>query len=116
MMETQGPIVPEEDEQSRQEVVPTSPAPARVNPLATLIVGLVIGLVVGYAGRPLITPVPEVSTPARSAPFSARSGIADPPPTSVAPATLLDTVIRQTRHFKGNPDAPVTMIEFSDFQ
>jgi hypothetical protein len=31
-------------------------------------------------------------------------------------ATLLDAVIAQTRHFKGNTNAPVTIIEFGDFQ
>jgi uncharacterized lipoprotein YddW (UPF0748 family) len=28
---------------------------------------------------------------------------------------LMDALIPQVRHFKGSPDAPVTIIEFSDF-
>jgi hypothetical protein len=33
-----------------------------------------------------------------------------------APASPLDALSKSTRHFKGNANAPVTIIEISDFQ
>jgi len=42
------------------------------------------------------------------------------PPTSEAAdsrwAYIMTNLIGITRHFKGSPDAPVTILEFSDFQ
>lgn len=32
------------------------------------------------------------------------------------PEDLMNYVVSQARHFRGDPDAPVTMIEFGDFQ
>lgn len=44
-------------------------------------------------------------------------------PESIAPSQagsgneeLMAYLVSRTRHFKGNPDAPVTLIEFGDFQ
>lgn len=39
-----------------------------------------------------------------------------PTPNAAALNALMDQAIASTRHFKGNEDAPVTMIEFADFQ
>lgn len=94
----------------------------QINPLATLIIGLVLGVLVGYLGRPLVTSEPQAS--ASVDPESIAGSSAAAPPTAVAGSagagassqTLMDAMISQTRHFKGDPDAPVTMIEFSDFQ
>ena len=87
---------------------------------ATPIVGvlmLAVGLLGGYFGRPLLLP----QSPASVA--LAQSGAASPSETSASPQNqpsnpdeLMAFVVSQTRHFKGDPNAPVTIIEFSDFQ
>jgi protein-disulfide isomerase len=71
---------------------------------------LAVGIAAGYFGRPLVTPEPLAATPVASAGTSAA---ADASPDAAA---LMDAVVAHTRHFKGDPDAPVTIIEFSDFQ
>ena len=78
---------------------------------------LAIGLLGGYFGRPFLLP----QSPAGVA--SAQSGAASSSDTSVSPQNqptnpdeLMAFVVSQTRHFKGDPNAPVTIIEFSDFQ
>jgi protein-disulfide isomerase len=38
------------------------------------------------------------------------------PEAAATPDELMAMLIEQTRHFQGDPDAPVTIIEFSDFQ
>ena len=90
----------------------------RITPLATLVVGLVIGVLVGYAGRPLITPQPLPPAPAASASAAdpSVSGNASQSASNSLQPTLMDAVVAQTRHFKGAPNAPVTIVEFGDFQ
>ncbi len=55
---------------------------------------LVVGVAIGYFGRPLLNP------------GQTASGKPD----------VIDLLISQTKHFKGNANAPITMLEFSDFQ
>ena len=80
---------------------------------ATPIVGLVMliaGLFGGYALRPLLDDQavpPDVSL--RQQPSQDGAGAAGNP-------QLMEYLVSQTRHFRGDPDAPVTLIEFSDFQ
>ncbi|MSP14740.1 MAG: hypothetical protein EXR62_17500 [Chloroflexi bacterium] len=106
---------------------------------ATLVIALatlVLGIALGYFGRPIVTPDPlpvvqtvvvQVTAPpaALAAPAAAAA-----PPTSVPAANssaatatvatarraVIDKLIAQTRHFKGDPNAPVTILDFSDFQ
>ena len=77
---------------------------------ATPLVGvvmLVVGLFGGYYGRPLVGDTKEQTTvPESIAPTQAGAGNEE----------LMGYLMSQTRHFKGNPDAPVTLIEFGDFQ
>ena len=82
---------------------------------ATPIVGvlmLVLGLLVGYYGRPFMLnqAQPEASV-------NSESPVVIPTAdNSAAQQKLMETVLAKTRHFKGDPDAPVTIIEFADFQ
>src|SRR3972149_4035473 len=116
-----------EQEVIEQEEVekPTSPAlTINVQSWTTPIVGLVmlvIGLLAGYYLRPLTlaqastttTILPVVVTQPATIPT------ADPPSgtaQSAAQQSLMDSLFPKVRHFIGNPNAPVTIIEFADFQ
>lgn len=89
------------------------PAPAPVEPLivqrtnwvATVGVGLillVLGFGAGFSARPLLIPAP-VPTPSVVQPSSAGG-------------SLLDLLYTSVRHYRGDPKAQVTLLEFSDFQ
>lgn len=81
------------------------------------IVMLVIGLVGGYFARPLITsssPEGAAASPAGSA--SLPGDLAGQQDQTSSNQDLMAFVVSQTRHFKGEPNAPVTIIEFSDYQ
>ena len=91
---------------------------------ATPIVGIVMllaGLFGGYFLRPVLSPV---STPVAVPEESLSSDTGDAPLTIPTPDAeraaqqqeLMTAVVERTRHFRGDPDAPVTIIEFSDFQ
>lgn len=99
------------------ENLPGEPKPAfTINfySWATPIVGLVmllVGLAGGYFARPLINPetkqpVAQATTPTVSLPEEAPQSAEE----------MMTFLVSQVRHFKGDPDAPVTIIEFSDFQ
>jgi hypothetical protein len=79
----------------------------RTNWLATILVGIVmfvLGGLGGYVGRPIISPPPPTPTPAA----------AQAQPANMQ--ALLTMLISKTRHFEGSPNAPVTILEFGDFQ
>lgn len=85
---------------------------------ATPIIGfvmLVIGLVAGYLGRPYLASVAVTgtSTPVATG-TSAAPAVAQP--TSEEQPEIKSLVVAQTRHFIGDETAPITIIEFSDFQ
>lgn len=90
---------------------------------ATPIIGvvmLVLGLALGYFGRPLINPsLPETSaTPiAQAQPDQGTPTAAEGESVTTADRQeMMNYLIAQTKHFKGDPDAKVTIIEFSDYQ
>ena len=71
------------------------------------VVMLIIGLLGGYYGRPLVSGTQEQATAPQS--------IA-PSQTSAGNEELMAYLVSKARHFIGNQDAPVTLIEFGDFQ
>lgn len=86
---------------------------------ATPVVGvimLVVGLLAGYFGRGLIS---AVAGDNRSSADLASVSITIPTTNADRAAQqeeLMSTVLENTRHLRGNPDAPITVVEFSDFQ
>lgn len=104
----QSPGTPEPAPQSSD-----TPKPALVSlrTLAIFAIGVLLGAGLGIAGTILFTSRSE-TTAARPAPAAggdtgASQGIRE---------TLEKAVTEQTRHFRGDPDAPITIIEFSDFK
>lgn len=70
----------------------------------------VLGLFGGYVLRPMIAQ--EQQGTQVSAPVD-NSGVIPSQPGNQEVMAYLES---ETRHFKGDPNAPVTMIEFSDFK
>ncbi len=75
---------------------------------------LVIGLVVGFAGRPLVEGrlLPTAILPVADSAAAPTSAVAN----DAARQQMMADVIKQTVHFMGSQNAPVTIVEFSDFQ
>jgi uncharacterized protein involved in exopolysaccharide biosynthesis len=121
------------EENTNMEIQPEETPPPEDKPAAltlviqswaTPIVGivmLVVGLFGGYYLRPVLLPT---STSVALVEETASSDAGDAPNTIPTPDTeravqqqeLMTAVVERTRHFRGDPDAPVTIIEFSDFQ
>jgi hypothetical protein len=84
---------------------------------ATPIVGLVmllVGLLGGYFLRPAIPAgLATTSSPSSSV---VQTQQARPTVDPTAAKQLMDYLVSQVKHFQGDANAPVTMIEFSDFQ
>jgi hypothetical protein len=102
---------------------------------ALAVLMLVVGLLAGYFGRPLLnksTETPAIvaveTTPvvtAETAPVGTVSGTQALEPTIPVDPTmaaitnqqqLMDYLVSHTTHFKGDANAKVTIIEFSDYQ
>jgi protein-disulfide isomerase len=92
---------------------------------ALAVITLVVGLLAGYFGRPLINNSGNnnggVAAVTQSAANPTDQSV---DPTSTVDATqqaisvqqMLTNLISQTKNFQGDPNASVTMIEFSDYQ
>jgi hypothetical protein len=82
------------------------------------VIMLVLGLVGGYYARPYLTGEAALPGEAATPESAAAPSAATPNPEEIAARqqALMKSIVERTRHFKGNPDAPVTVIEFSDFQ
>lgn len=116
---------PEQEElQSLPETSPPAgletptPRPALVvnvyswaTPVAAVVM-LVVGLLLGYFGRPLLlSKTSSVSSNQPTQVPQAGSG-----GTTSPTADIMAYLVSQTHHFKGDQSAPVTIIEFSDYQ
>ncbi len=85
-------------------------------PIAAFVM-LVLGLLGGYFGRPLLendNVTTRSAAPAVAQPTVATSNVTIPELTSAD--ELMDYLVSQAVHFKGDENAPVTLVEFSDFQ
>ncbi len=94
---------------------------------ALAVIMLVVGLLVGYFGRGLITNKSgssgDIAAVATSAPTQSGPQVSVPTPTIDPTIAAIKTrddlmayVVSKTNHFMGNANAPVTLIEFSDYQ
>lgn len=87
--------------------------------LATLVAGVAIGLLINRpaANSQVVvtaTPDPGNQTVAQATTQNASEASGD---TNSAPTpTIMDFVLSDARHFQGSPDAPITLVEFSDFK
>jgi hypothetical protein len=94
-------------EATEREVLEAEPAPSHrwTALIPTILFGtlmFVLGGVGGFVGRPyIISP-----TPTQSAAQQQQAKM----------QALLEMLVSKTRHFKGNVNAPVTLLEFGDFQ
>ena len=90
-----------------EEVEKTS---SNSSPWVLLIVGLLIGGLGGFYLRPLIFPEqPSVVAPLASVDSSDEINELDPY------QSVMLAVSSGARHYKGDPDAPITIVEFGDF-
>ena len=71
---------------------------------------LVVGMVLGYLGRGVVGPEAIAAKGTASAVAAAIQTRAS------VNKEVMTMLIGATRHFKGDANAPVTIIEFSDFQ
>ncbi|MFQ5576942.1 MAG: hypothetical protein ACE5G8_08140 [Anaerolineae bacterium] len=96
--------------------------------LLVTLVSFVAGLAVGFLGRPLVvkdTPVVQEKLvevvvtatpgPAGDAQAQALSNAGDEPAPD-EPPTIMDLVMSDARHIQGQPNAPITIVEFADFK
>ncbi|MFQ5613643.1 MAG: hypothetical protein ACE5H9_16085 [Anaerolineae bacterium] len=118
----------------RGEDAPPTPGSGRLYASLALALSFMVGLVAGFLGRPVVvgeppitvvvTVIPEanaeplsradIPAPAEGAP--AESGTSEQPGQGRPTPTIMDFVLSDARHFQGSEDAPVVLVEFSDFK
>jgi len=72
---------------------------------------LVVGLLLGYFGRPLLSANGSSKSAAQATQAASNPGGPATPTTDI-----MAYLVGQTHHFRGNESAVVTIIEFSDYQ
>ncbi len=106
-----------EDEEPRQSGIPI--IGAILIGLVTLLIGLAAGFYVagGVNGNALFTFAPTPTPRPTTVPQNpASQPTMDPQQVQEQMKQILTVLIGKTRHWKGDANAPVTMLEFSDFQ
>ncbi len=94
---------------------------------ALALLALVVGLLLGYFGRPLLNKSTDTSGDVAAVTTPIVTDSANQPllPTAEVDPTmaainsqeqLMAYLVSNTTHFKGDPNAAVTIIEFSDYQ
>ena len=77
-----------------------------------------VGLFAGFAGRPFLDNMAGLDSRTQTAANAIGIGgeaVAPAQPAPVAGSAIAAATLPNVRHFLGDPDAPVTLIEFSDF-
>ncbi|HSB65454.1 MAG TPA: hypothetical protein VLD65_02695 [Anaerolineales bacterium] len=86
---------------------------------ALAVIMLVVGLLAGYFGRPLVSKGSAGDGATQVTQEVAALNPASTATPTVDPAQiqqLMDSIVSQTKNFQGDPNATVTLIEFSDYQ
>ena len=84
---------------------------------ALALIALVVGLLGGYFGRPLINKNDSTQSSANPSGQSANpTATIDATQQAITAQQIMTNLISQTRNFQGDPNATVTLIEFSDYQ
>jgi len=112
--------------QASQTRAKAEPKPALVITIhnrATPIFGLVmllVGLAGGYFGRPLISrgnpAAAQVTAATASTNPESQTAATASPEEQASREEMMAFIVSQTRHFVGNPEAAITIVEFGDFQ
>jgi hypothetical protein len=107
-------VVKEEAELKEKKPALTIVIQSWATPIAALVM-LIAGLAGGFFLRPVVLPERQLVTEVvnLSQPTSVPAAVPSANPDA---AEVMQVVSQQTRHFAGDEEALVTIIEFSDFQ
>jgi protein-disulfide isomerase len=84
---------------------------------ALALLALVVGLLGGYFGRPLINKNDSTGGVAVVTQSAANpTATVDSTQQAITAQQVMTSLISQTKNFQGDPNATVTLIEFSDYQ
>lgn len=78
---------------------------------AGFVIALLLGTVFGFVLRPAPSVVQVVVSPTANPNTMVQNSASEAPA-----ANLMTLLLADARHFQGDPDAPITFIEFSDFK
>ncbi len=113
--ETEEEVEEEEIEEPRRPALVINVYSWATPVLAVLM--LVLGLLGGYFGRDYLEQyLPSAKVEGEAGGSSVASQPTPSGPDAETRKQMMDFLTGQVRHYKGSPDATVTLIEFSDFQ